>query len=246
MALIPKLKGAESAGEQFWWLVADMSERHGWDQAAIAAVMATETGYTFAPDAGMSYWSPARTATGLIQFIESTAKGLGVTPSNVAPTPQAESKGQGKAWATWTLAAMPAEQQLRYVEAYFARLSGYSRPVDYYLATWGARPGLSLDHVLAETGSKEYEANKGLDANKDGTITVQDLEQVIMRSYPAGWNPYPLGPRPPALVEPSSPLPPESGVPVPPDRQGEVGVLLALFVGLMGIGIHLYRKVRRG
>lgn len=242
MALVPNLRNAQTAGEHFWWSVAKMCEAHGWDPAAIAAIMATETGYTFSPRAGENVWQPSRTATGLIQFIEATARGLGVVPTSRAPTEALAARGEGRSWATWTLMTMTAEQQLKLVEAYFARASDYTRPVDYYLLTWGAQPGLPLDHVLAELGQPAYEANRGLDTNNDGTITVQDLDYVLSRAYPAGWDPYPL-PAEPAIVAPSTP--PDGSAP----PSGGENLLLALVLSSLvatGIAILIKRRHKTG
>ncbi len=156
--------------------------RHVWDADAIAAVMCVETGRTYSPRAGESLWSPKRTATGLIQFIEATAKGLGVTPVAQAPSAALAAKGEGKAWATWALMYMTAEMQLDLVERYYSRAFAArapSRPVDYYLVTWGTYPGRADGDVLAVAGDKLYEANTGLDRNKDGKITVGDLRSLI-------------------------------------------------------------------
>lgn len=153
-----------------------MCERHGWDADSLAAVLSSESG--FYPHAGVYAWSPKRTASGLLQFIESTAKALGVQPTTVRPAAISPDKGAGKAWATWRILAMPQEEQIPLVEAFYVRGFGTrrpTRPVDYYLLPWGAWPGLAMDYVLAREGQRTYEENRGLDLNHDKTITVADL-----------------------------------------------------------------------
>jgi hypothetical protein len=189
---IPPLRNAENAGADFWQKLVQICARHGWDPRAIAAVMAVETGYTFAADAGRQYWTPKRTATGLIQFIEATARALGVRSTKSAPDSELAERGEGKAWSTWTLMKMNALEQLDLVEKYYERafrVVAPTRPVDYYLATWGSSPGQPLSDVLAREGTKIYEANKGLDRDGDGAIKVDDLNEVVMGAYPRQWVP---------------------------------------------------------
>ena len=214
-SVIPPMRGAEEAGSAFWQKVLDISKRHGWDPRAIAAVMAVETGYTFAPNAGQSHWSTRRTATGLIQFIEATARGLGVRRTNIAPDERLQDLGQEKSWATWTLMGMSALDQLDLVEAYFERafrIVKPTRPVDYYLVTWGTSPGKALSDVLARSGDRAYTANKGLDRDKNGAITVSDLQSFVMGAYPQTWQPQPGDAFPkPYPVPTASPQPSEAG-----------------------------------
>lgn len=192
-SVIPPLRNADKAGEAFWTKVLAISAKHGWDPRALAAIMSVETGYTFSPTAGVSSWKPSRTATGLIQFTEETARELGVLPTSTPPSDKAAELGAGKEWATWTLARMTALDQLDLVEAYFARAekggAHFNRsPLDYYLVTWGTYTGRGLNDVLAKSGSRAYEGNKALDKDGKGSITVGDLNAFVTRGYPAGWN----------------------------------------------------------
>ena len=90
-----------------------IANRSALDIDGIAGVISHESG--FRPNAK----NPVGTATGLIQFIESTARSLGTT--------------------TAALAKMSAVQQLPYVERYFVNTLGSRRPPaeDYILATYG-------------------------------------------------------------------------------------------------------------
>ena len=107
---------------------------------------------------------PGQTATGLIQFTIATLRNLGWTGTRDA------------------FAELGEVAQLPYVEKYYALAfptSPPARPVDYYVVTWGARPGLSLDHALALRGERKYDLNWTLDIDKDGAIRVSDLDVAL-------------------------------------------------------------------
>lgn len=102
-------------------------------------------------------------ATGLIQFLESTAQGLGTS--------------------TEALAQMTRAEQMEYVEAY---LSPYADRInnfgDLYMAVhWPAGVGQPDSFVMYREGSREYTANRGLDSNGDGTVTRGETLAVIER-----------------------------------------------------------------
>lgn len=118
----------------------------------LMAVMGFETGYTFDPTSS----NPGSSATGLIQFIESTARGLGTT--------------------TTSLRRMTAVQQLDYVEKYFAQYaSRITNLGDCYMAVlWPVAIGRPDSYVMwTKTGTyaTQYAANAGLDVNRDDQIT---------------------------------------------------------------------------
>lgn len=105
-------------------------------------------------------------ATGLIQFMESTAKAMGTT--------------------TAALAAMSPVQQLDYVEKCIQmskRIAGYPENAtlsagDLYALIF--LPARAKQSVVASAGDGYYAANKGLDANKDGKITKDELGQRVI------------------------------------------------------------------
>lgn len=126
------------------------------------ACMAFETGRSFSP----AVQNPRSSATGLIQFMESTARGLGTT--------------------TAKLAKMTAEDQLTYVERYFAPYSQRIQSLeDMYMAIlWPKAIGKKLDYVLWSKANpdwlaKTYAANKGLDLNRDGQITKYEATTPV-------------------------------------------------------------------
>lgn len=103
-------------------------------------------------------------ATGLIQFIPSTARKLGTT--------------------TDELYNMSAVEQLDYVYKYF-KMIGVKPGMglgDLYIAVfYPAALGQDDNHVISASGHAVYDQNRGLDRNKDGTITVADVKTSVAR-----------------------------------------------------------------
>lgn len=124
-------------------------------------------------------------AVGLIQFMPDTLKGLGV--------PKSEIKDFGN---------KPAEDQLDYVKKYIkGQMSFVGRPFksasEYYhanffpktLKRWiGSDPIENANTIVVSRNSKDgveraaYNANKSLDSNNDGIITVGDMTAVLMNN----------------------------------------------------------------
>ena len=138
----------------------------GTDPNFLMASMAFETGRTFSP----SVRNPGSSATGLIQFMSSTAVALGTS--------------------TAALAAMTAEAQLDYVERYFIPYRGKLHGVsDVYMAIlWPAAVSKPDESVIFSTTDHPaiYEANKGLDANHDGRVTKAEAASRVMAMLTEG------------------------------------------------------------
>lgn len=115
----------------------------------LMACMAWETGEKFTPNVKNMAGSGA---TGLIQFMPSTARALGTTTAD--------------------LAKMTAEDQLNYVYKYFRPFKGRLNNLgDVYMAIlWPKGVGKPDDYVLFSTGVT-YRQNAGLDINKDHKVT---------------------------------------------------------------------------
>jgi hypothetical protein len=130
-----------------------MAARHGWDPNGIALVISEES--RFNPAAK----NPYGTASGLLQFIESTAQKLGTTTAQIR--------------------AMSAEEQIPLVERYYEMTMRRvpTRLEDYVFPPLGRADliGAPDDTVIFSQGSQEYAANPGLDVNGDGVITVGDV-----------------------------------------------------------------------
>lgn len=139
----------------------------GFDPNWLMGVMHLETAGTFDPAITNSIG-----ATGLIQFMPRTATGLGTS--------------------TAALRQMSAVQQLDWVRKYYwpyrKRIKRY---VDLYLATLFpvslGRPSswvLQAGSLSAETVARN---NPLFDLNKDGKITVGEIEEKLLRRLPLEW-----------------------------------------------------------
>ncbi len=163
-----KLIWGAKVSQEFRDRVREIGASQRIDPNWIMAVMGFETGYTFSP----SIRNPASTATGLIQFVERTARGLGTT--------------------TARLARMTAVEQLDFVEKYFAQYSGRIRNLgDCYMAVlWPASIGRPDSYVMWQRDAgpyqQQYAVNSGLDVNRDGTITRGEAAASANRSYIQG------------------------------------------------------------
>ncbi len=163
-----KLVWGARVDQAFRVKVREIADNLSLDPNWLMAVMGFETGYTFSPAAR----NPGSTATGLIQFVESTARSLGTS--------------------TAQLARMTAVGQLDYVESYYKPYSGRLRNLgDAYLAVlWPAAVGRPDSFVMWErdTGpyQREYAANSGLDVNHDGVITRGEAVAAVNTSYMRG------------------------------------------------------------
>lgn len=139
------------------------------DPSWLMACMAFETGETFSASIRNAAGSGA---VGLIQFMPSTAATFGVTVEQMA--------------------AMTAEAQLQYVEAYFRPWAGRLRSLgDVYGAIlWPGMIGKPDDAVIFDREDpkrpKLYLQNKGLDANKDGDITKVEIVVKVQAKLTRG------------------------------------------------------------
>lgn len=136
----------------------------------LMACMAFESGETFSPSVKNAAGSGA---TGLIQFMPKTARELGTT--------------------TAQLAAMTAEDQLDYVEAYFRPYAGRLRTLaDVYMAIlWPKAVGKPDSYVLwdADAWPTTYRQNAGLDGNKDRRITKAEAAAKVQAKLVRGMSP---------------------------------------------------------
>lgn len=144
-----------------------ISEDLGVNPDYLMACMAFETGYTFNPAEKNKAGSGA---TGLIQFMPSTAKSLGTS--------------------TEALARMSAVQQLDFVAAYFKPYKGRLKTLsDVYMAIlWPAGIGKPEDYVLWDKASRPttYQQNAGLDVDKDGLIRKSEAAKHVQAALERG------------------------------------------------------------
>lgn len=129
-----------------------ISGRLGCSPDDLMSCMAWESGRSFSPSKKNMAGSGA---TGLIQFMPSTATDLGTT--------------------TGALAMLTAVQQLDWVEKYFQPYKGkLATLADLYMAIlWPAGVGKPMEYVLWDQNSRPttYRQNAGLDSSHDGAIT---------------------------------------------------------------------------
>jgi hypothetical protein len=149
--------GIDNTSQSFRDKVVQIADRLGTKPLYLMAVMSFETGGTFSP----SIKSPVSGATGLIQFISSTARGLGTSQAS--------------------LARMTALEQLDYVEKYLKPFRGRLLTLeDAYMAVlWPAAVGKGRNHVIFEDPTIEYKQNRGLDINNSGKITVAEAANKV-------------------------------------------------------------------
>jgi Transglycosylase SLT domain len=134
-----------------------ISAKLGIDPNHLMAAMAFESARTFRAD----IVNPGSGATGLIQFMPSTAKSLGTT--------------------TAKLRKMTAVKQLDYVEAYFSPYRGKLRDLDdlYMAILWPRAVAKPASYVLFVNPQAPYKANRGLDANNDGAVTKAEAANRV-------------------------------------------------------------------
>ena len=125
----------------------------------------------FKQESGVNPQAVNRTsgATGLIQFMPTTARNLGTT--------------------TDALGKMDGVEQLDYVYKYFKSVgvTPGMKLGDLYMAVFmPAHVGKPDDTILGQNGAsgfsgKVYAQNRGLDTNRDGAITVADVKSSVQR-----------------------------------------------------------------
>lgn len=139
----------------------------------LMAVIAFESAETFSPSIRNAAGSGA---TGLIQFMPNTARGLGTT--------------------TEALARMSAEDQINYVYRYLMPYRGRMRTLaDVYCAVlWPAAVGRPDDSALWSRASHPttYRQNAGLDINRDGIILKREaaakVQEKLERGHLFAWT----------------------------------------------------------
>ncbi len=152
--------------ERVWW-VADTLQLNPDD---LMACMAWESGESFAPDKKNMAGSGA---TGLIQFMPSTAVALGTS--------------------TAKLSQMSAENQLNFVYKYFRPFNGRLHNLgDIYMAIlWPKGVGQPDSYILWDKGQSPttFRQNAGLDIDKNGKVTRGECLLKIKEKLVKGLRP---------------------------------------------------------
>jgi hypothetical protein len=144
--------------------VIEIAAEFGIDPNYLMAAMAFESARTFS--SGIE--NPYSGAVGLIQFMPSTARGLGTS--------------------TAALKRMTALAQLDYVRRYFLPYKGRLKDLnDLYMAIlWPRAIGRPSSYVLFAEGSREYRQNRGLDVNTDGVVTKVEAANRVQQHLVEG------------------------------------------------------------
>lgn len=167
MKLIYEDKVPTSYRVAFVEKVKKISTNLGIDPNWLMAIMYFETAKTFSPSITNSIG-----ATGLIQFIPSTATSLGTSTSE--------------------LRKMTAVQQLDYVEKYLKAYKGkYNNYIDVYFAVFFPLAiGKPDDWVIQAKGISAlqvYNSNPAFRVLKDGKIRVWEVKKVMLEKLPSEW-----------------------------------------------------------
>jgi hypothetical protein len=159
---ITGVRGNPNVTPEFLREVEGVAQRVGAQPEHLMAAMSFETGGTFASDVK----NPRSSATGLIQFMDSTAKGLGTSTS--------------------ALAQMTPTEQLQYVEKYFEPYRGRLNDLESVYTTILAGSPHDANDVLFNQGEKAFGPNRELDVNGDGRITAAEATAHVRDRMGAG------------------------------------------------------------
>jgi hypothetical protein len=157
------LRDTAAFGQRVRRMARDLSVPSAW----LMAVMYAESG--FDPSITNRQGSGA---VGLIQFMPLTAGELQVSPAS--------------------LRKMDALAQLDYVQAYFEqvqrRYGPYRSLTDLYLGVlYPKARGRAPCYTLYARPSQSYRQNAGLDENRDGKVTVFDVDRRMLRLFPEAY-----------------------------------------------------------
>ncbi|PZW41623.1 transglycosylase-like protein with SLT domain [Mesonia algae] len=169
MALIHETSVPNSYRAAFLEKLVQVSKNLGINPNWLMLVIYWESARSFSP----SKKNPYSGATGLIQFMPSTAKGLGTT--------------------TAQLAQMTAVEQLDYVEKYYSPYKHKIKSfIDLYFATfYPAAIGKPDNYVLGSSSyliQKIAEQNPAFDNNKDRKVTKVEVEKTMLEKIPDLWK----------------------------------------------------------
>jgi hypothetical protein len=136
----------------------------GCDPSYLMAAMAFETGETFSP----TKQNPRSGATGLIQFMPSTARGLGTSID--------------------ALLQMTAIEQLDFVQKYLMPFKGRMRSLSdvYTTILFPVAVGRPDSFVLFAAPSVAFTQNSGLDVNHDNQVTKGEAASMVQKRLDQG------------------------------------------------------------
>ncbi|HUO54296.1 MAG TPA: transglycosylase SLT domain-containing protein [Rhodoblastus sp.] len=144
----------------------DIAKMLNCDPNFLMAAMAFETGGSFSP----AIQNPRSHATGLIQFMPTTAEHLGTSIDH--------------------LKLMTAVGQLDFVQQYLKPFAGrMSALSDVYMTIlFPVAVGKPDSFVLFNQGTVAYDQNSGLDTNHDGQITKAEATSLVQKKLEEGMS----------------------------------------------------------
>lgn len=161
----------KKVGGSFKAKTVEIANRLQMDPNVLMAIMAFETERQFKA----STPAHASSAVGLIQFMPSTAQSLGTTSA--------------------ALAAMSEVEQLDYVYEYLKPYIGKlnSTASAYMAVLWPAAVKEAESFVLFTEGHHTYDANRGLDGDRDGKVTKAEAAAKVKLAMEEGMRPENFG-----------------------------------------------------
>jgi len=204
-----------------------VAANHGMKREELLAIIAHESAGTFSP----SVVNKDTGATGLIQFLPSTAADMLLKEQRAIAVSKATSPAEVKAaessnplywqlsdkqrsaanqWAQKTVSQMPPERQLDLVDLYIEDRAQGKKGVDnVYRSIFAGSP----DPKEFKKGTNAYKYNSGMDKNSDGTISKEEMVMDVNRKSKefAGADPVAalLGNLPPEKRGTNVPVSPE-------------------------------------
>jgi len=154
------VRGIERTSEEFRAKLFEVADRLGASARDLACVISFETGHTFSP----SQRSRSSEAVGLIQFLPSTCREMGISAREMA--------------------SLSAERQLDYVERYL-RDHSRGKPLDsardlYMAVLWPKAVGRGDNFQILNGSKDDYRQNRGLDLNHDRRITALEATEKML------------------------------------------------------------------
>jgi LPXTG-motif cell wall-anchored protein len=168
MALIYENRVPSSSRKEFVKKVNSISKELGIQPNWLMAIMYFESAKTFSP----SIKNKDTNAVGLIQFMPSTAVGLGTSTSQLEKMTAVQQLDFVKKYL------LPYKSRMKsYVDTYFSVFFplAIGKPNDWVLKTNNLSAGLIARQ------------NPAFDTNKDGKITVGEVKAVMLKKLPSEW-----------------------------------------------------------
>jgi len=184
-----------------------LAREGGFDPSWLMACIKFES--NFNPEAR----NPHSSASGLIQFMESTAEGLDTTIEAIR--------------------SMSSMEQLEMVDAYFRPYFGRIHSLsDCYLAILNpASIGLAEDAIIFPAGSRAALANRGLDINHDNAVSKAEAASFVAAALFNGMRPENVA----EIDDTQAPAPIEDhSTPLPQPEKPMGALLMPLLMSIVG------------